>query len=229
MSKRIPKNAILAIAIGAGCALCGANAFATPELELTSGASNTTIVGSGSSVSYSNTNFDGWDITLVFGNSNSPTLSPFGLDITNLNATCVGSGGCSKDTLTVELSDTGFTTPVGTNGFLNSYSLTGATGSPSTTQTAYFDTTNTILTTPAGGLICSITLTGTSGNSCVGGGPAGPSPYSLTLVDTFAPGTNVSYSSDGNIVTKVPEPASLVLFGAGLLGLSWLVRRKNRA
>lgn len=225
MSKRISKNAIVAIAIGAGFALCGVNAFATPELQLTSGASNVTVPGSGSTVIFSNPNFDGWDITLVFGDSNSPTLNPFGLDVTNLLATCNG-GNCSKDTLSIELTDTGFTTPVGTNQFLNSYSLTGATGSPNTSQTAFFDTTNTPFGT--GGTICTDTLTSTSGKSCTGGGPAGPGPYSLTLVDTFSPGTNVSYSSDGNVVA-VPEPASLLLFGAGLLGLGWFARRRSRA
>lgn len=227
MPKRFPKNAILAVAIGAGCALFGANAFATPELMLTSGAATpVTVIGSPGFVSYSNSNFDGWNITFVNGVSNSPTTNPFGVDIGSLIASCNG-GGCLTDTLTVEVSDTGFTTPVGTNGFVNSYSLTGSSGSPSTTQAAFFDTTDTIF--GQGGTICSVTLTSTNGKTCQGGGPAGPSPYSLTLVDTFAPGAG-SYSSDGNIITiKVPEPASLLLLGTGLLGFGFFVRRKNRA
>jgi len=134
-----------ALFLGAASILCGQMAFATPELNLVSGASNVTQVGTGSTVSYSNTNFNGWNISVVFGASNSPNLSgvngAFGIDVTSLTATCTG-GPCTSAPLDIYLSDTGFTQAVATGGFVTTFSTTQSGGTA--TQTAWDTTANTI-------------------------------------------------------------------------------------
>ncbi len=217
--------------LGAALAVTfGQAMFATPELKLTSGASNTIVIGSGNTVSYSNSNFNGWNISIVFGASNSPNLTGpaglFGIDITSLTATCTG-GACSGNPLDVFLSDTGFTQPVGPGGFTATYSSTQSGGS--TTLMAWDDTTNTIFGTgtPIGTVG---PFTNSNHASVSGGGPAGPGQYSLTIEDIFnANGAPASFSTDGNI-TAIPEPGAVLLFGTTLvLCASSLLRRRRSA
>jgi len=205
-----------------------------PELKIVSGGTTlivTPLVLNSGQVVYSNPNFNGWDISVVFGASNSPNLSgppgQFGLDITSLTATCSGGGACSANPLDLFLSDVNFTQAVGANGLVNSYSTTSGVGS--TTQTLFLDTGNSFF----GGVACSTVgpLTGATGGSIAGGcGAAGPSAYSLTLEDIFSANASGvgSFSADGN-VSAVPEPASLSLFGTGLLALGGAVRKKLMA
>ncbi|MBV8772000.1 MAG: PEP-CTERM sorting domain-containing protein [Deltaproteobacteria bacterium] len=53
-------------------------------------------------------------------------------------------------------------------------------------------------------------------------------PFSMTEVlrITIAAGDVINYSSSTNL-SPVPEPASLLLFGSGLLGLGWFGRRRR--
>jgi len=220
----------LTIAVGLGVSTWSAAANATPTLELISGAAGPITIAAGPSgaATYSNTNFNGWDVIISFGTSNSPGLSPYGLDLVNLVETCWNSTGCSADPLEVYLSDTDFTQT--TLGLVESYS---ATGVGVTTQTAYADTSNTLFgtSTPTSDHTGTITLTNTDAGSAYGGIslPGETSPYSLTLVDTFEPnnGAGVVYSSDGNVT--VPEPASLILFASSLMGFGWVDRRRKRS
>jgi hypothetical protein len=218
-----------ALLIVAGAVLCGQMAFATVELNLVSGASNTTVVGAGGNVSFTSANFNGWNISVVAGASNSPNLTGvhglFGIDLTSLTATCVTSQ-CSSSPLDVFLSDTGFTQAVPLHGFTSTFSTTQSGGS--STQFAWDDTTNTIFgQQTAIGTVGPFTATNHGSTS--GGGPAGPAAYSLTIEDVFsAGGAAASFSSDGNI-TAAPEPVSMILLGTvlAICGSKLRSRRQN--
>ncbi len=80
----------------------------------------------------------------------------------------------------------------------------------------------------ASNLIGSLTLTGPSNGITVNGGPDPIRSYSLTVVNTFsfAGALDPSFQVTSTL-TEVPEPGSLALFGAGLLGALVLGRRRR--
>jgi hypothetical protein len=167
---------------------------------------------------------NGWALNIISGSSNSPDLIPFGIDITSLTATCAPSKPCSTDALHVIYSDTGFNVPVLAGGFVTTYSNTQS-GSGSTSESAYFDNTNTLFN-EASSIGTVGPFTGSGVGSASGGTLAAGPTYSLTLDQMFAAnGSAVSFSADGDI-TAVPEPASLTMVGTGLIGLAGLLRRK---
>jgi hypothetical protein len=204
----------------------------TPELFLETGATSVTVVGGAGTVTYNNTDFGGWDIQLVFGDSNSPSDVPFGIDITSLEAACDSGHACSD--LDIWLSDTGFTSSA--TSFTNTYSLTSDSGSASTTQYAWDDPSDAIFGTTGSdganyiGKVGPLSAGGTGG-SVTGGGPeTGTPPYSLTLEDVFAgcrSNSCVFYSSDGAISGSVPEPGAVVLFGTVLTLCASKLRRRR--
>ncbi len=227
----------LGVIVGAVGLLATATAFASPmQLELTSGTQSTGILMYSASgcaagvvvcqpngLQYSNLNFNGWTIYVAGGASNSPTLSPFGIDINSLTATC-NSGNCGSDNLVISISDTGFTTnPLpGTVGLSLTSSSTGKVTQQAygLSSNGYFDMSN-----PLGGLQ---TVSGDGSSFESTGMTDVAAPYSLTLVDTLWAGSGNSYSTDGRI-TQTPEPGALAMFGAGLLGCALFINRRRRA
>ena len=241
MFRRFTKLGLIAAVAGAmttGTALAG-----QIEMFLTSGGQTTTLIignaGNPSSASFSGT-LNGWSITSgTGGTSYSPDLnSAIGIDLGGYTATCVGVGGCSSDPLTIAISATGFTTPIDTKGFLMEFS--GNVHGGTVTSSAYWDTANTYFCNSANtaavdctsaDLIGSLTLHNGSTALSTLGGPDTIRSYSLTLIDTFSAigGADPSYSVDTTVTQAVPEPGTLALFGAGLLGCAWMVGRRRRA
>lgn len=227
----------------AGTAVLAGTALASSmnpiEMTLSSGGSavsGLTFFATPNSVGYSNSNFMGWDIySNLTGISNSPVLTPYGINLTGTVASCVNSNGC--DPLTVAVSDTGFTAAAGS---FESALSNIQTGSGSVMQQAYYDSTDTYFgpNNQGGSLIGGgpITLTDSGYISTTGLGPiAGGSAYSLTLVDTFSSSCVnsgcASFTIGGEITdppSTVPEPGTLALFGSGLLGLALFMRRRTR-
>lgn len=241
MPRRFTK---LGLIVAVASTMTAGTALAGPiEMFLTSGGKTTTLLvgntGDPSSVSFCGT-LNGWMISGgTGGTSYSPDLNSFiGIDLGGYTATCVAVGGCSSDPLTMVISATGFTTPIDSKGFLMEFS--GNVHGGSVTTSAYWDTANTYFCNSAntavsdcgsGTEIGSLTLGSTSSGMSALGGPDTIRSYSLTVIDTFSAGggADPSYSVDTTVTQAVPEPGTLALFGAGLLGCAWMISRRRRA
>jgi opacity protein-like surface antigen len=197
------------------------------EIEST-GAATVTVTGTGTTT-YSNSDFNGWDIFLTFGSSNTPGLTPYGIDVTALVSCDLAS--CVASPLNILYSDTSFTVPVPAGQFENGYSSTvGGTGSGSTSEIAWANNSNTLFGLGATNKIGTGLgpFSGTNAGITVGG-PASAAPYSLTIEDIFTDTSGfVSFSTDAN-VTETPEPSSLILFGLGLLMFPMALKQRQRA
>lgn len=202
------------------------NTNAQTELTLTSDGTTLNYSAAGdAAINVVGATVNGWTINVVTTETNSPGLTPDGIDITSLTVKCIVSS-CQSTPLSISLSGTDFTQPVSANGFITTYTTLLESGAAaSTTQASYDDTTNTFFGT--GKTIGTLgPLTGVGTRSAVGGGPAGPSQYSLTIDDTFkAGGGNATFSAFGNIAAT-PEPGSMLLFGTGLLLAGGVLRRR---
>jgi len=212
--------------------VCSSMALATntDELALVSTGATTIVVLDtsigGNSITYSDADFNGWDIEFTAGVSTSPNTEIPALDLTSLTATCGGLDvkTCAANPLEIWYSDTGFTTAV--NGLTTFYSAT-VEGGGSTSQIAYGDPTDTIFgTTVTIGTVGPLASPGGSGTATLTGS-YGPSPYSLSLEQVFTDTGKgaVTFSVDGSL-SDVPEPTSIVLFGTILSLGGFAFRRK---
>lgn len=185
-------------------------------LKLSDGGANTVVIpGAGGSVIFIGA-VGIFDFNITGGLSSLPVPS---MDLSSLSRS-TGAG-----TLTISLTDTGFTGAGGLLSFMNSIGGTLPTAASLTVKT-YFDATNTafgtgtLLTTQSFGPIAF------SGDLSAAVGPfAGL--YSLTeiVTITFARAGNASFDSQ---LQATPIPAALPLFASGLGALGFAAYRRKR-
>ncbi len=142
------------------------------------------------------------------------------IDLSNVLGQSTGAG-----TLVIKLTNTGLTSPVGLQSWLTQFSGNVSGGSATVQAQTYIDTSNIAfgMGTALGNLTGTTSPFGLASMN-VGGGMT---PYSLTEVVTItATGANRNFSLDTQL-SLVPEPASLGLLGAGLVGLGFVRRRRG--
>ncbi len=155
--------------------------------------------------------------TPLIGTVTQPTLDLNAVDITSR------SGGGS---LTFELTDTGYHSGPGVLQFLDSVGGTLSGSGSSYGVTTFMDCSNAAF--GMGTKLTSQTFSGSAfsgsqnayANACSGN-------YSLTQLATLTLPGGAIFSGDSNL--SVPEPSTIALFGVGLLGLGFSLRRKGPA
>jgi hypothetical protein len=146
------------------------------------------------------------------------TISPGSLFSNSINTTASGPA-----TLMVYVTQQGVTSPLSSN-WMSSFTANQIPAGWSIHEATYYDPNNGLYTTTnqlAAAMLTSSNTTDVSTNAAT----MGAGPFSLTEVFTITATTSAGTANDTIDLAAVPEPGTLALLGAGLIGLGFMRRR----